>query len=232
MYQVLLIEDDIMVQTINKQYIEQLDEFQVTFLADCMPTALDILEKNQALIDIIFIDDNLGGKEEGISYIGWIKQKYPKIELVVVSANSSKEAIQSAYNLGASDYILKPFNAQRLHQSLENFKLRKLRHHNKFTQTDIDDHYQPQNRNNKKILQWIEKTPLEKGISFKTLQHILLVIQTYPNQFSINQLSRDGDLSHVTIRHYINFLVDKEYLTEEIVYQKNGRPYSVYRVCC
>lgn len=230
-YPVLLIEDDPMVREINRQYIEKVEGFSVQAMAGDMEAAFEQLEHCKESLQLVMIDDKLQDGVYGIPFVGVIKQKYPNVDIIVISANDSNQAIQKAYNLGAIDYVLKPFSYDRLKQSLENYRLKKERKAEPMTQRQIDQQYQTDMAVKPEvILAKVDKDKLEKGISYKTLTHIFQVITTYPTTFTINELTRDTNLSHVTVRHYVNYLVSDEKLAEEIVYQKNGRPYSVYRL--
>ncbi|MFU2206830.1 response regulator [Streptococcus pluranimalium] len=230
-YSVLLIEDDPMVCEINRQYIEKIDQFSVQAMASNMEEAFNQLEQYKETIKLVMIDDKLTDGVYAIPFVGIIKQKYPDVDVIVISANDSNQAIQKAYNLGAMDYVLKPFSYERLKQSLDNYRLKKERTIESMTQRQIDQQYQKEMTPiDKTTLPKLDKDKLEKGISYKTLHHIFQVITTYPSTFTINELTRDTNLSHVTVRHYVNYLVSDNRLAEEIVYQKNGRPYSVYHL--
>ena len=63
----------------------------------------------------------------GIEVLGKIKRKYPDAECVVVSANDEVATAVEAMSLGASDYLVKPLNSEKLialvNRSLEKYNL-------------------------------------------------------------------------------------------------------------
>jgi two-component system, chemotaxis family, chemotaxis protein CheY len=71
------------------------------------------------LIDIIFMDINMPGKD-GIATLKEIKKINPTIKCIIVSSIVQKETINKAMEIGALDYITKPFKPERLIEVLNN----------------------------------------------------------------------------------------------------------------
>ena len=65
---------------------------------------------------------------DGLELLAKIKDEFPDIECVVVSACDEVATAVQAMSLGASDYLVKPLNSEKLialiHRSLEKFNLR------------------------------------------------------------------------------------------------------------
>lgn len=55
-----------------------------------------------------------GSKEDGISFLKRVKSTYPNLPVVMISGHGNIETAVQAIQLGAYDFIEKPFNADRL----------------------------------------------------------------------------------------------------------------------
>ncbi|MBU1918413.1 MAG: sigma-54 dependent transcriptional regulator [bacterium] len=72
---------------------------------------MEIMEKNA--VDLIFLDVHLGA-DNAITSISKIKGKYPKVDIVMLSAERDPVSIVQAIRRGALDYICKPCPADEL----------------------------------------------------------------------------------------------------------------------
>ncbi len=64
-------------------------------------------------IDIIFLDIYLKG-ESGFDILEFLTSNYPQIYVVMLTGESKKEIVQKAIELGAKDYIIKPFDKETI----------------------------------------------------------------------------------------------------------------------
>jgi len=70
------------------------------------------------LLDMNFELDTTSG-EEGLGFLAWLQQQAWDIPVVAMTAWSNTELVVKAMQLGAGDFIEKPWNNQRLHQVLQ-----------------------------------------------------------------------------------------------------------------
>lgn len=70
------------------------------------------------LLDMNFERDTTSG-QEGLNFLRWLQQQELDIPLVAMTAWSNTELVVSAMQLGAGDFIEKPWNNQRLRQVLQ-----------------------------------------------------------------------------------------------------------------
>ena len=222
MYKTLLVEDDPMVVMINQRFVESLDDFQVTASAENLDQAKELLITQP--FDLVLIDINLKN-ESGLDLVKWIRNQALPVEFIIISAANQAATVETASAYGAVDYLLKPFNAERLHQSLHHFKQKHQVLHNKehLDQASLDALYGQGNQ----VIDLVNE-PLQKGISRKTLQHLMAVIKEFKDPFDVEDLVSKTSLSHVTIRKYIQYLVEHQILKEESKYGAIGRPTTVY----
>ncbi|MES2934804.1 MAG: response regulator transcription factor [Pseudomonadota bacterium] len=67
--------------------------------------------------DLVCLDILMPGNS-GLDTLKQIKQHFPHIAVIMVSANSRSETLQAALDDGADGYILKPFKAEALLHSV------------------------------------------------------------------------------------------------------------------
>ena len=113
MYNILLIEDDRPLNKAISVYFKK-EKFYV------LPSfsgqeALDILFQNN--LDLIILDINLPDLS-GFDLIEQIKIINSNIPILILSACDLDSAILHGFNLGAEDYVTKPFNIEILHKKI------------------------------------------------------------------------------------------------------------------
>ena len=77
-----------------------------------------MLKKKKA--DLIFLDINMPGMD-GMTALENVVKDYPSIKVIMCSAASDKEVIESAIKLGAQEYITKPFLPDKIIEKINMF---------------------------------------------------------------------------------------------------------------
>ena len=82
--------------------------------------AIDIIEKNKD-IDLLLLDINMP-EVDGFTVLQTMNEKHwiDKIPVVMISSESSVSIVEKAYNLGATDYISRPFDMAIVRRRVEN----------------------------------------------------------------------------------------------------------------
>jgi DNA-binding NtrC family response regulator len=101
---VLILDDE-------KQFTEELHEYLDNSGFDAVEAntpdrGMSIIKSGE--IDLLILDVRLPGIS-GLDLLKEIKAKYPKIEVIVVSAHGDMDTVIKALRLGAIDYLRKPF---------------------------------------------------------------------------------------------------------------------------
>jgi NtrC-family two-component system response regulator AlgB len=108
-WSVLVVDDD---PGIRESMRLCLDPDRARVLGVGTPSAaLEILERSQ--FDIVFLDLWLGA-ESGLTLLPEILRRQPGISVIVITANASFESAVKAMELGAVDYLPKPFTPEQI----------------------------------------------------------------------------------------------------------------------
>ncbi len=70
-----------------------------------------------ALVDIRLSEEDMANRD-GILFLGWLKENYPKVPVVVMSAYRDFDAATDALNLGAKRFLKKPINLRELKDTI------------------------------------------------------------------------------------------------------------------
>jgi DNA-binding response OmpR family regulator len=106
---IFLLEDDLSFGAVLKSYLE-LNDYEVTWVDDGKFAA----DKFRNGIYHICILDVMLPNIDGFSIAREVRKINPDIPLVFLTAKTLKEDILRGYNLGADDYITKPFDTEVL----------------------------------------------------------------------------------------------------------------------
>lgn len=223
MYKVIIIEDDPMVASINKQYVELTPSFQVEGIFKSGITALQYLKNSD--VDLIILDyyTPLMNGDEFIDQLH-AAGKIPSI-IMVTSANDA-ETVHKLISRGVIDYLVKPFEYERFKAALKRFAIRQGELEasvSDLRQTQIDRFFSSSDTSAK-------EAPLTKGLNRQTLSMIRTFLTENPGTvWSSEQISEQIHLSRITARRYLNYLVEIGELVSTIDYQTGGRPSIKYR---
>ena len=214
---VLIIEDDSMVAMIHKEYFNRKEvDFTLDHVSSLKEAEL-YLESN--IPDLVVLDNYLSDGK-GVSLLSKLK-KYP---VVMITAASDIQTVEAALSSGVVDYLVKPFTYERFSQAINkvlNFK--SLMSKEKVNQEMLDDYLSTTKEHE-------DVDELPKGLSKITLKKIVENLLNKDEGFNTQQIADDLDISRITIRKYLNHLVNIEVLSEDAEYYTSGRPVSVFTV--
>ncbi|VTS28960.1 response regulator protein [Streptococcus porcinus] len=220
---VLIIEDDPMVDFIHRNYLEKINQFDIILSSS---TIKDAKEKcNNFKIDLVLLDIHIKDGN-GLQFLEYLRQEHLNCEVIIISAANDGKNIKLGFHLGIVDYLIKPFTYERFKESIDLF----LAQFKRLNQTTLQqEHIDSLKINNKEVSsQNRQSLLLEKGLSQTTMQLVLNTIDTLADSFTIQDITQKSQLSHVSVRKYITFLEENNYLLSEQIYTKVGRPYRVY----
>ena len=223
MIRIIIVEDDPLVAQLNAAYLSRIEGVQVTGVFSNGQAALEHLKKHStelAVVDVYMPICN------GIELLRQIRANGIQTAVIMITAATELAVVDDALLLGIVDYLIKPFSYERLRESVLRFrdKLSLRQGAEKASQDMVD-----------KLLG--KRTPkkanddLPKGLNARTLAAIREVIDHSPDgEHTCESISAASGLSRVTVRHYLNYLIERDVLTSSIDYETGGRPRVLYKL--
>lgn len=223
-YKVLIVEDDPMVAMINEQYVKQNKNFTVSSVCKNGDEALSFLDETP--VDLIVLDVFMPVMD-GVETLKTIRERKISSEVIMVTAANDTQTLERTMHLGVLDYLIKPFTMERFSIALEKFmsQNRTLKENTILDQKSID--LLMSNSQESKIP--LRETEYPKGINRKTLSTIINFFDGNTGWQTVDMIADKLKISIVTIRHYMNYLVEKGIVSEDVNYETGGRPCMLYK---
>ncbi|MGL4730649.1 MAG: LytR/AlgR family response regulator transcription factor [Clostridium sp.] len=120
---VLLVEDEVGIRTLLKKIVERNDGFTVVGECDTIKTATKLFEKFKP--DVVFLDVELNG-DSGLECAKILSDINPKSKIIFATAHS--EYMPEAFEVYAFDYLIKPFNVDRVNHTLDRIRELESKH--------------------------------------------------------------------------------------------------------
>lgn len=113
MIKVMLIEDEPEIRKLLRKIVERQEDFEVVAEAGSFAEAITEFTKYRA--DVVFADIDLNG-ESGMECVKVLLELSPKLKVVFATAHN--EYMANAFEIYAFDYLVKPFNVERVVRTL------------------------------------------------------------------------------------------------------------------
>lgn len=220
----VIVEDDLMVAAINREFALKTPELNIVATFYNGKEALEFLGKNP--IDLLLLDIYMSGYT-GLELLKELRRQGNTIDAIIISAANDAEHIQEAFHLGIVDYLIKPFTYSRFQEAVQKFLLqRSLQLKGTYTQEELD-----------KTIATMKDFPgdsvLKKGLQQQTLDRIFecLISEKNSGRFmTSDEISAETNFSKMTIRRYMNYLIEQKKAASRINYSTGGRPSIEYSV--
>jgi response regulator of citrate/malate metabolism len=218
-WRVLIVEDDEKVASIHRRVVSAHPGFHVTACARSSEEALRLIRRGVP-IDLVLLDITLPGAD-GTSLMRVLRvERGP--EVIAVTAARDPAVVEALMQLGAVDYLIKPFAMERLQQALIRFRERKRTlapTHRELGQGDIDRLYSSP-----------DQSLLPKGLQVETLTLVRRALQESGDQFSsADEVAGGAAVARVTARRYLEYLVSLRQVEMTQSVTGPGRPRKLYR---
>ena len=111
---VIIIEDESGIRLLLRKIIEKKKEFQVVGETDNLTDAVTLFNRTKP--DVVFLDIEISGAS-GIDCAKIIADLNPKTKIIFATAHA--EYMSNAFEVYAFDYLVKPFNVERVDRTLQ-----------------------------------------------------------------------------------------------------------------
>jgi len=121
MKSILIIEDNKVMAQILAQLLRNSIQPKTLLHASSIVQAETIFMKSQLVgnsLDCVFLDLNLNMPLDGLALLSRIKQEYPNLPVIVVTAENEMETVKKVISHKPDGYIVKPLSMQKLNQCL------------------------------------------------------------------------------------------------------------------
>ena len=187
----ILIADD---SEMNQMLLEEIlsDKYEYVMAKDGTE-AVDILEKNDD-IDLVMLDINMPKMDGfGVLEIMNLRHWISEVPVIIISSESDVDFIRRSYDLGASDYISRPFDLTVVRRRVENTLMLYVRQ--------------------KRLVRLVEEQVYEREKTNNTMINILSHVIEYRNNESGQHILHVRTMTDILLRRLIE-ITDKYPLTE------------------
>lgn len=224
MINTLIVEDDFRVADIHSAYVSNVPGFRVVGKAHTCAEAYDmIIEKRPdlVLLDLYLPDDH------GLNLFSRLQHlpRDQRADVFIISAARDVGNVREALQLGAAQYIMKPFSKNQLAERLLTYQAarEKLKGREEVSQDEID---------RLSILMRGPRTAKNPHDSPKnpTASSILKMIENGKKPVSANDVSDKLGLSRATAQRYLSQMVENGQLELVLQYGTTGRPIHLFHL--
>lgn len=224
MIHTIIVEDDSMVAEINKEYLLRFSDFQVDHILGNGRDALEYL--GQHPVDLAILDQYMPGLS-GNELLREMRANNIRTAVIMVTSAAETAIVEESLRYGIVDYLIKPFTFTRFQEAIQRFLAMKtlLKSTPVVSQKDVD------------LLLRSSAEPhpaqaaLGKGLNQRTLEHIQDYLREHlADKHTSKSISEAVGLSGVTVRRYLNFLIETEQIHSTIDYETGGRPRVLYHL--
>ncbi|MBK7090512.1 MAG: response regulator [bacterium] len=107
---ILIVDDELLIRDLLYDFFASKD-FQIQTANDAAE-AMQLVEKHKDF-DVVLTDIKLEG-EDGLSFVDRIREQHPDLPVIVMTGYPSVESAIEALRKRVYDYVIKPFNINRL----------------------------------------------------------------------------------------------------------------------
>jgi two-component system, CitB family, response regulator DctR len=219
LFKVILIEDDLMVQEVNRQFVNNVNGFKVIGAATNGSEGMALIQSLKP--DLVLIDVFMPN-QDGLKTLKQIRSKGLKVDVIAITAASDMDTVRAFLQQGAFDYIMKPFKFDRIKKALENYRSFRMQLHEKQTisQEELDKVlFQPE----------LGDSPdLPKGLNAVTLTKIISFMANNSFPISAEEVAEGLGIARVTARRYLEYLEKCGKVKIDVQYGGVGRPVNRY----
>ena len=213
-----------MVADLDRRYVDRVDGFETVAAVRSADEAIQALKDRP--VDLILLDVFMAGRT-GVELLAEIRARALDVDVILVTAARDPRTISAALKLGAVDYLIKPFEFERLKQALDAYREahRRMAKDRPLSQAELDRFL------GRRPSGPAGPQPLPKGLERATLGRVCRTIFAGPGDgswFTCDEISGLVGISRVSVRKYCEFLCGLKVLKMEPGYGSVGRPIHRY----
>lgn len=213
----LLVEDDPAVSDIYRRFFQGRDDFEVKGVVRNGEDALRFLHRWPC--DLMLLDLRLAGLN-GVKLLQKVRAESLPVEVIAVTASRKATIVRAVIQAGVVDYLVKPFDIERLHQALDLFLSRVAAlEGGDLDQSAIDEAYAARRGLTRR---------LPKGLTEDGLVRVRDVLIGAAASLDAVEAGDAVGMSRVTARRYLEHLVRTDQAECHTEPSGRGRPRKLY----
>ena len=220
MIKVVIAEDDFRIAQVQEQFLQKITGVKMVGKALNAKETMELLSENE--VDLLLLDIYLPD-ELGTDLLSKIRERFPIIDIIMVTAATERTMLEKAVRYGVSNYLLKPVTMKKFVETIEDYKRKKelLSISEEMDQKLIDRFFGITNQST------IMQNDLPTGVDRHTLKKVQEVVKELRG-VSIDEMSEEMGVSRTTARRYLEYLVSIDVCTAKHEYGIVGRPQRKY----
>jgi response regulator of citrate/malate metabolism len=217
-WRVMVVEDDRVVAGLHCRFVSHVPGFMMVGAAGTAAQAeqmIDTLKPDLLLLDIGLPDHS------GIRLLRSLRARGNSVEVIAVTAATATELVRGMVHLGVVDYLVKPFDQERLRKALALFSRRMaMLNRDELMQPDVDRICS----NGPNSSRW-----LPRDLSIDRLKVIQRNLSASDAPVTAADIAARTGISRVTARRYLEYLVTIGQATSSMLGGGPGRPAKAYQ---
>lgn len=217
-WRVVVVEDDQAVAAVHCRLVAKQPGFQVVGRAATASEAYVLMDTVQP--DLVLLDLELPGPS-GLALLRRVRAEKKETEAIVITAHARPDVVRTSMQLGAVDYLVKPFWPDRLVESLAKFAARMegLRQARPLDQQEIDS-----------VRAGSAGVPIAPtNIRLNRLAEVRMALER-DAPMTADDIAAETGMARVTARRYLEHLVSRGQCSVDSVVDGPGRPRKAYRL--
>jgi len=218
----LVVDDDFRVARVHAAFVERADGFEVAGVvhsAEQAITAIDQLRPDLVLMDVHLPDGN------GIGVVRKTVKRAEHPDFIVITAARDVSTVRAAMQVGAVNYLVKPFGYEALQERLNSYldlrrQLAALGP--EADQSDVDALFG--------LLRGSAALAPQppKAHSAPTIELVRNAVRAAGEDVSAAQVAEQVGVSRPTAQRYLNYLLQRGIIRLQLKYGTTGRPEHRY----
>jgi DNA-binding NtrC family response regulator len=106
MIHIAVVDDDTQISSMLEKFLKRNENYRVSVYNNPL-TALSSIDKS---VDVVLLDIMMP-QMNGLDFLPKIKEKYSKINVIMMTAYSTLDKVLDSHRYGAEHYLMKPFSS-------------------------------------------------------------------------------------------------------------------------
>ena len=224
MIRAIIVEDDPMVAQVNQEYLRRFSGFQVERIFGNGRDALEYMRQNP--VDLAILDQYMPVLT-GNELLREMHTQNIRTAVIMVTSAAEADTVEESLRYGIVDYLIKPFSFSRFQEAISRFlSMKTLLKSAPVVSQEVVDLLMRNAADTHPA-----QSALGKGLNQRTMSHILDYLREHlTDEHTSKSISDAIGLSGVTVRRYLNYLIETGQVLSAIDYETGGRPRVLYHL--